>query len=346
MGDRGSRATHRDVARLAGTSPATVSLVLGNKHRAVRISERTRHAVLAAARELGYVPDLGARRLRVRPGEGAAPDLVVAVLRPYGPNLGLAGGLAGHILEAASASLRALPGSPQLVLEYFEPGRLNEHQGLLSGARFHGAIITGLTPEDEAFLDAATLLVPVIAYQRTLTRAASVDADNRAGGAEVARHFAERGRRRPAAITYAGPRSRAVEQRVEGFLQAAMDAGLPAPAVATIPAPDPDAAAAAAGELLERDAVDALFAVNDLLAVAAMHAAIARGKRVPEQVGVVGYDDVAYARFQNPPLSTVRLPYTQMGTAAVDWLYEAIHGREQAPLRRVFRPELVVRASS
>src|SRR3712207_4619229 len=114
------RPTHQDIARLARTSQATVSLVLNNRASALRISEQTRQNVLAAARELGYVPDLSARRLRHRLGATTAPDLVLAVLRPAGTALGNA----TEVIEAAQAALAALPGGPtaaQLVLEEYEP---------------------------------------------------------------------------------------------------------------------------------------------------------------------------------------------------------------------------------
>lgn len=89
-------------------------------------------------RELGYVPDLGARRLRHRLGTASAPDLVLAVLRPAGTGLGNG----AYVIEAAQAGLATLPGGPtasQLVREEYVPGRLAEHPDIVGGARFHGA---------------------------------------------------------------------------------------------------------------------------------------------------------------------------------------------------------------
>jgi LacI family transcriptional regulator len=106
------------------------------------------------------------------------------------------------------------------------------------------------------------------------------------------------------------------------------------------------AASDAVADLLTREQPDAIFALNDLMAVAATHAVTRAGLRVPEDVAVVGYDDMEYAAFHNPPLTSVRLPYRAMGEAAMQWLAEAIHGRAAAPLRRTFAPELIVRGSS
>ena len=160
--------------------------------------------MLAAARELGYVPDLSARRLRHRLGASTAPDLVLAVLRPAGTALGNA----AHVIEAAQAALAALPGGPtaaQLVLEEYEPGRLAAHPGLVGGARFHGGIVTGMTPQDEAAFAAGAGTVPLVAFQRRVAGRAYVDVDNVRGGAQATQHLLAQGRRRIVALSYAFP---------------------------------------------------------------------------------------------------------------------------------------------
>lgn len=220
-GRRAGQATHRDIARLAGISQATVSLVLNNRDAQARISPATREAVLRAARELGYVPDLSARRLRHKLGASTAPPLVLAVLRPVGTPLGVA----VHVIEAAQESLAAVAEGAQLVLEEYQPGRLAAQPGLLAGARFHGGIVTGLTPADERFMEETDLLVPMVAFQRRLERHPYVDVDNVAGGAGATRHLLERGRGRVAALSYAFPPSRAQQSRIEGYRAALGAAG-------------------------------------------------------------------------------------------------------------------------
>jgi beta-glucosidase len=341
------RPTHRDIARLARTSQATVSLVLNNRDAELRISEKTRAAVLAAARDLGYVPDLGARRLRHRLGTSTAPDLVLAVLRPAGTRLGNA----TYVIEAAQAGLAALPGGPtasQLVIEEFVPGRLAEHPGIVGGARFHGAIVTGMTPEDEAFFASeAGGAVPLVAFQRRVAGRAYVDVDNVLGGALAVRHLLERGRRRIAALSYAFPPSRAQADRLEGYRRALAEAPHAGDARVELAAtPEPAAAVEAARRLLESWQPDAVFALTDALAVGAMHAARAAGLRVPDDVAVVGYDDFPYAPYLDPPLTSVRLPYAEMGRTAVAWLTRAVTAREARLLQETYAPELVPRASS
>jgi LacI family transcriptional regulator len=338
-----ARPTHKDIARLAGTSLATVSHVLNNRGAEQRISEKTREGVLEAARRLGYLPDLNARRLRHRLGASASPDLVLAVLRPAGSTLGLA----APIVDAVSASLRTLAGAPQLVLEEFEPGRIAEHPGLLAGSRFHGAIVTGLTPEDETFLEENDLLVPLVAFQRRVVGRAYVDVDNVAGGARATHHLLGLGRRRIAALTYAQPPSRAQQNRVEGYRRAIAALGHPAEVRVVVAAsPDPSDGAAATKRLLAEWRPDAIFALIDSLALGALHVLDGAGVRVPHEVAVVGYDDTEYAPVAHPPLSSVRKPDAEMVAAAVEWLAAAARGAAGAPLQRVYDPTLIIRASS
>jgi DNA-binding LacI/PurR family transcriptional regulator len=345
-GRSGGRPTHHDIARLAGTSQATVSLVLNGRDAEARISPATREAVLGAARDLGYVADLSARRLRHKLGASTAPALVLAVLRPAGTPLGVA----VHVIEAAQESLAEVAAGAQLVLEEYKPGQLGAQPGLLAGARFHGGIATSLTPEDERFLEETDLPVPMVAFQRRLERRAYVDVDNVAGGAAATSHLLERGRRRIAALSYAFPPSRAQASRLEGYRAALQEGGLGSTErVALAPAFDPAGGAETVTRLLDAPAAerpDAVFALSDVLAVGAMHAIRRAGLRIPEDVAVVGYDDLSYVAYLDPPLTTVHLPYAEMGRASVAWLVAAARGQAGAPLRRVFRPELIVRESS
>lgn len=335
------RPTHRDIAQRAGTSQATVSLVLNNRDTVVGISKDTRQAVLAAARELGYTADLGARRLRDRNGAAAIPEMTLAILRPIGVPLGLN----VPLIDAATSALTPLSPTSQLVLEQYQPGRLMEHPGIVAVSRFHGAIITSMTPEDVAELDAAELPLPVVAFQRPLTRHACVDVDNYRGALAAVRHLIDRGRRRIALVGWSSVASRAVSERVRAYREALADAGLPE-RIFWAESLSEAGAAAAATRMLEQEPPDAIFALSDVLAIGVRSALGRSGLRVPEDVALVGYDDLPFAQFMTPALTTVRLPYEEMGQAAISWLVEAVRGRTDSPLQRVYMPQLVVRESA
>ncbi len=334
--------THQDIARLAGTSQATVSLVLNHRRGAIRISEKTRLAVLAAARQLGYTPNLGARRLR-QGAQAARPELILALLRPAGSPLGLV----VRVLEAATTALAEMPLASQLVIEDYPAGRLAQQPGLLEASRYHGAIITSPTPEDEAFLETTELLVPVVAFQRQLAHHASVDVDNVRGGLAATRHLLASGRRCVAAVGWSSLPSRAVQRRLDGYRQALVEAGLGGQEqVVWAPTLSEAGGATATARLLATAHPDAIFALSDVLALGVLHAVHRAGLRVPKDIAVIGYDDLPFAPFLDPPLTTIRLPYEAMGRDAVRWLADAVRGRADALLHHVYEPELIVRDSA
>jgi DNA-binding LacI/PurR family transcriptional regulator len=338
------RPTHHDVARRAGTSQTTVSLVLGRRTGGQRISDATRQAVLRAARELGYVPDLSARRLRGAATE-RGPHLVLAVLRPAGALLDPT----THLVDALDACLAALPGAPQLVLERYAQGGLMAHAGLPGPSRFHGAVVTGLAPADLAALEEAEasggVHVPLVAFQRRLVRGAYVDVDNAGGAALATRHLLERGRRRIVALTHDAHVSAAQRARVDGYRRAVAAAGL-APRVVELERRAAAGAAAAAERLARGQHPDAVLALVGPHAVGVLHGLARAGRRVPDDVAVLSYEELSYTPFLAPPLTCVRLPYQGMARAAADWLVAAAQGEAQAPLRRTFEAELIVRAST
>ena len=345
------RPTHRDIARLAATSQATVSLVLGNRDTKVGISAATRQAVLDAARQVGYVADLGARRLRDARAVAAAPELTLAILKPKRSPIGLT----ARLIEAVSAGLAEHAPTAQVVVEEFEPGRLAHHPGLAVASRFHGALLTSPTPEDVAFLESpdaalpgsAGLSVPIVAFQRRPSHHSWVDVDNVAGAAAATRHLLDRGRTCIAAVAWASIRSAAVEARLDGYRQTLRAAGRDPGPILWVPDLSEHGGARAGTALLACPAgIDGVVVLSDVLAVGLLHTLWRAGRRVPEDVAVVGYDDLSFAPYLTPPLTSVRLPYDAMGRAAAAWLVSAARGRAESPLRRVFQPELVVRESS
>jgi DNA-binding LacI/PurR family transcriptional regulator len=341
----GRRPTHRDIAQRAGTSQATVSLVLNNRQSAVGISNETRLAVLAAARELGYTADLGARRLRDRNGAAAIPEMTLAILRPAGVPLGLS----VRLLDVATSDLATHSPTSQLVLEQYTPGHVVEHPGLVAVSRFHGAIVTSMPPEDSAALAETALPLPVVAFQRTVAGHAYVDVDNFQGGVAAAERLIARGCRRIAAVGWSSIGSLAADERLRGYREALGRAGLTERVVWAASLSEAGGAAATTQLLREASETarpDGIFALSDVLATGVRAALYEAGLSVPEDVALVGYDDLPIAQFMTPPLTTVRLPYEELGRAAVAWLVDAVRGRAEAPLQRVYAPTLVIRASA
>ena len=307
------------------------------------ISAATRADVIAAARRLGYTQDLGARNLRNPDARAAAPPITLAILRPVGVPLGLSGRLIG----SATAALTELVPASQLVIEEYQPGHLRAHPGLTVVSRFHGAILTGVTPEDQDDLDGADLPLPIVAFQRRMVRQAWVDVDNVLAGQLVTRQLLRHGRRDVVAVGWSSIASRAVESRLQGYGRALAEAGLAPEGRVVWGAELSEAAgaAAAAGLLAERRP-DGILALSDVVAAGVLHAVRRAGLRVPADVAVAGFDDLSFSPFLAPPLTTVRLPFDAMARAAVAWLVDAARGQSGEPLGRLYQPALIVRESA
>jgi DNA-binding LacI/PurR family transcriptional regulator len=181
-----------------------------------------------------------------------------------------------------------------------------------------------------------------------LTTAASyVDADNRGGARVAVEHLAGRGRRRIATITGSLDMGVGID-RLEGWRDGLAGAGLAGAGDLVEPGDfTEEGGAAAMARLLERpgEPVDAVFAASDLMAAGALRALRAAGRRVPEDVAVVGFEDSAVARYAQPPLTTVRQPIEEMGRQATRLLLAQVAG-EAGGMHLILDTELVVRASA
>lgn len=326
----------KDVARAAGVSVGTVSNVL---NRPQIVSPDRREAVETAIRELGYVRNDAARQLKL----GRSRTVGAIVLdsgNPFYAQL-------AHGMEAASeaSELAVIVGSSggreqreRLYLSLFEEQRVRGI--LLASTGGHEDLVAAIRERG----------TPVVLVEQVSGAAggSSVSVDDAAGGALAVRHLLEQGRRRPAMVL-AHPELAQVAARLEGARRAAAEAGcelevIPASDLGVLPGRE-------VGELIAdrppAQRPDALFCVNDLLAVGVLQAfAYRRSVAVPEEIALVGYDDIAFARSTVVPLSSVSQPAELMGRTALALLEEEI-ADASAPARHVsFQPELVVRTSS
>ena len=335
-----SAPTLEEVARAAGVSRATASRVFT---ASPRVSDDARRAVERAARRLGYVPNRAARSLAT-----GRSDLVALVIpepttrlfgEPFFPRLirGITDALSAHDL--------------QLVL--FAPQTRADEDRLeryLAGGHVDGALLVSLHGDDPLPARLVQRGVPVVVGGRPPGDGgvSYVDIDNHAGALSAVRHLAELGRRRIATITGSLDMSVSLD-RLEGYRRGLELAGLNW---------DPDreesagdysleSGAAAMRQLLRREPeLDAVFAASDLMAAGALQVLREAGRRVPDDVAVVGYEDSPIAASMLPPLSSVRQPTEEMGREMARLLVSGIGVRDQVVRRVVLATELVARESS
>jgi len=334
-----SRATGRvtlaDVAQAAGVSPITVSRALRGE-RAVdpALVER----VQAAACTLGYVPDPAARAL------ASQRSAHVTVLIPM-----LSNALFVDVFEAVQRSLRPAGYQTLMGVTHYN---LDEEELLLREQllqRPAGLLVTGLARSDAARALIAQSRVPCV-HLMEMSQAPgvySVGFSQLEAGAEMTRHLLVRGRRR---IAFAAAQLDArTLQRLNGWRRELGAAGLHDAALEWLnPAPSSMALGAQmfAQIMREQPDVDAVFFCNDDLAQGALLAALRLGLAVPQRVAVAGFNDLTGSDQMLPPLTTVRTPRAEIGTAAARMLLSLMRGDAVAAPCVDLGYELVVRASS
>lgn len=331
-----------DVARHANVSPAAVSAVLNHKAADARISEAAQEAVWAAVRELGYQPNIAARSLRSSSATKNA--LYLAVVSASETPLTTLGPMFQGVLAFADQS----PTPIQLTLEMFHRARLRELPGLASGTRFNGAIIANTAPEDDEYLASVALPTPVSIFLRRVDRHNYVDSNSNECGQQAGELLWKLGRRRFVVVAPSGT-TQARTERERGFRAALDQLGLSESALQTIIAPTFDERggfAAVSAFLAAGGACDAMFAVGDTLAFGAIAALKQHGLSVPEDVAVVGHDDLPMAAFVDPPLTTFRIPLAKMAFDAAATLVDLLNGTRSGPVHVLYPGELVVRGST
>ncbi|MBW8482272.1 LacI family DNA-binding transcriptional regulator [Actinomadura parmotrematis] len=331
-----TRPTLEEVAARAGVGRGTVSRVINGSPR---VSEQAREAVHAAIAELGYVPNRAARSLVTRRTDTVALVIAESEQRLFGEPYfaGIIRGISTGLGGTAFQLLLALARSPE------EYARLEQY---LTLQHVDGVLFTSLHADDPlpARLEAGG--VPTVLNGRPpgLTPVSYVDVDNRTGAEEAVGHLLAQGRRRIAAV--AGPQDMGAGlDRLNGYRVTLAEAGLPE----FVAYGDFSEASgiAAADELLDRHPdLDAIFAASDPMALGALRALRRRGRRVPEDVAVVGFDDSAGAELADPPLTTVHQSPEEIGERMTRLLIARIRGERVDDPVVILRPHLVRRDSA
>ncbi|MDQ6603538.1 MAG: LacI family transcriptional regulator [Chloroflexota bacterium] len=329
------RVTIRDVAYRAGVSNNTVSRVLNDRPD---VSPATRVRIQNVIEELGYRPNSLARSLLRR--ESRTVGLVVTDCT--NPNT-------ARQIRAVQQTMAAGEYAVLIFDTQEDAERQEDALRVLEEKVVDGIIITPATIRDDALTHLAQRL-PVTLLNREMDGLTGCDVvlnDNLEGARVAVAHLIARGHTRIGYVTAMRDVS-TVRDRLRGYQVALTDAGIPFDPLLVERGPITiEAAAAATLRLLEQQpAPTALFAYNDFMAVGILSALLDADRRVPDDVALVGYDDIVYTPYLRVPLTTIAQQTQEMGVTAARLLMERLAGSERPPQRVVFKPHLVVRASS
>jgi len=329
----------RDVARHAGVSAGTVSNVL---NRPSYVNAATREKVLSSIKELEFVPVANARQYR--PGRERTLGFALADMgNPFFVDVAL----------GAEAAAKEFGVGVVIVHNGEDPAREQQNLDLLVQQRVHGIMITPVDERNPRLEELIARGVPVVYVDRISGDhpCCSLATDDFAGGKVAGEHLLDLGHTR---IAFVGGSaiSRQVDERFNGLTAAATKAGLAPSDIERIAVPSwKFAEGRHAGRLIAERPRDerptAVFCANDMLALGVLQEFVLDGISVPEDISIIGFDDLDWASAATVPLTTVRQPREELGRTAVRMILDEIEqGASHEHEHVIFEPELIVRAST
>jgi len=330
--------TLKAVAKHVGLTPGTVSAVLNNSPACRSVPERTKSRIFEAARELNYKPNYLARALRVK-RTYTIGVIAAEIGDPYG----------SLVISGIERHLRKKDFFFLTVVHRHDRALLESYSRLLLERGVEGFITVDTSIEQEAPLPAVA-----VAGHRKMTGVTNIVIDHRTAVFAALRHLSELGHREIAFLK--GPDiSSDTEDRWKSIVEASREFGIHIDPELVVELNDPEGCAARAPEygypfakkLLSRNRpFTALFAYNDNSAIAAIRVFQDAGLRVPEDISVVGFDDIQAAAYTNPSLTTVRQPLEKMGEIAAQTVLDRIENRTEYMAEIAIEPQFIARQST
>ena len=330
------RATQKDVAKAAGVSQATVSMVLSGG--GASIPAETWARITKAAKDLGYVPNRFAQALKTSRSMTIA-CIVPDITNPFYPSLvrGIQSIADGLSYDVMTVNTDGTPDRERHFLDWARQGRVD------------GVIGVFFTLRASDFSSLAEAGVPVVRIESSKKRGGDIPVDDlyvdsRAAARSVTQYLVDQGHKRIALVAgRGGPQP----HRIEGYRAALAAAGLPEHVVIDDEFSEVGGTRAAETILGGDFKPSAIFASNDLMAIGVMQALRDRGIRIPEDIAVVGFDDISAAKLVTPTLTTVAQFQRQMGERAAQMLMDRLRGATSGAGIAVEMPfELIVRGST
>lgn len=333
-------ATIKDIAKKAGVSVTTVSNVLSNKSGEISISEKTKSKIMRIVEEVNYYPNIYARYLRTK-STGIVAVMVTDIKDPFFNTI------IDEIEQVLEKNgyyfiLISAQNSPQKEKLYLNKVRKTRVDGLL--------IISGIVDISDSMIRELyrdKMPMVLVARRGAYQSISSVDIDNFTGGFLATEHLISLGHCNIMHITTSYRRVDA-QDRLKGYIRAMQKHGLRNKCWIEKGTQVVESGYETMTDVLRKGKKPtAIFTFNDRMAFGAMNAIRNEGLEIPEDVAVVGFDDIPFAAHSYPSLTTVRQPISEMGKRGVELLLEAIkEDRSKRNQHVVFKPELIIRKSS
>ena len=333
-------ATVKDIAEKVGVSATTVSIVINGKSAERGITEATQNKIYQAMKELGYQPNLSARRLRAGDNEPA----IIAFFWPSDFRLSIL----ASFLNAYSKRIRETGFNCELVVQTYENDALEKYDTSLLKNIYNAVIIGASSQKDIAHLEKLPLQMPVVLINRESAVFSTVNVDNEAIGRLAAEQFLKKGYKNLAVFS-SGNRFIASRQRTEAFLASCEQMGITVKPECIF---QDDSTAEGGYRMAEQFCKNkvscrAVFCDYDAIAFGALKAFREKGINVPKDLELLSIDitSIELASYASPPLSVIKMPNGAMGAAAIDLLKEKLETHNSEPVHVEMKPELILRES-
>ena len=325
MKSKSSKVTIKMIAEHCGVSACTVSSVLQNHYKSRRITMETVEKIYKATKELGYLPDISARRMRIN--NSSKMPLILALLTSYEAPLNLTNNFLQALREAVKNN-EALNSRFEfsISIEMFPSGKLSEMKNIISGNCFNAAIITNTSSADDLFLKENILPFPAVLVDRKIDGYSSVVSTD-ALGREAAKMLKQKGRKLPA-ILCGTPLTQSTQMRIDSFKK---EYGGKIQRISAVGLSEGSGYIALKQFFSCGGKLDSLYCISDSLAMGAYLALKENKLCVPKDVSVIGVGDYAYSEYFSPPLTVVGAKYGELSALASSMLLSIIENPQQPP---------------
>jgi LacI family transcriptional regulator len=334
------RVTSQDVADRAGVSRTTVSLVLNN-HKNIQISQSTRERVIQVANELGYVPNAAAQALASKRSR-IIGLILTRSLHHISSDAFLTQILDGILDVIHQHDMR-------LVVDIIEPEHQKElYLDMVRAKRIDGILLSGPRFDDEALKALQDFNFPtVLIGQLPDSQLCSIDVDNRLSAKVAVDHLIKLGHSHIACITNAAPNYTASLDRLNGYKDALQEAGISfREELVRFGDFQVESGYEQMKDLLSSgNSFSAAFIASDMVALGAKAAIRESGLEIPEDIAIVGFDDLPFSQFTDPPLTTVHIPAVELGKQACRMLIGLFESPVVECKQKLLDTHLVVRKS-
>ncbi len=333
--------TVKDIAKASGVSASTVSIILNGKSQERKISKKTCEKVWETVRRLGYQPNIAARTLR----EQSVNDRYTIAL--YWAN-DFRTTMLFRFLKGLEQARQKTQIPYEIAIYPYENDHLKNQAPLLSGRRFHAAIIANASKDDMDFIKRNVFPVPVVLYNRQLEDIYSVTVDNAQMGALAARALLSRQKTMPWMFT-SDNTFPGMELRIAGFINEMAVHGISVPESHILSGTGTVQSGAAMAEILldKGNPCDSIYCLSDAIAFGCLHTLNRRQISIPGEISVIsiGNGEKDYAMYSTPALSTVYLPMEDMASRCLEILLSLLAHNPPAQKNLLLETPLYMRMS-